>query len=200
MYLPLFINFTGQSLTEEELATMHHFALKVESHMTDNTFAKLKFAFPNEDIASWKSTKAQAQNLSQFTPEAYDCCVNSCVCYVGSHTSNTHCPYCKEPCFRADGKTACKRFTYLPIIPCLRAYYCSLSMIDKLKYRGAYKPSEDGTVKDVMDGDHYRCLCRKKVVINGEEHSHTFFSDSRDIMFGLSTDGFAPWKRRKKMC
>ncbi|KAJ4486793.1 hypothetical protein C8R41DRAFT_921184 [Lentinula lateritia] len=34
----------GQYLTKEELATMRHFALKVETHMTDETFAKLPFA------------------------------------------------------------------------------------------------------------------------------------------------------------
>lgn len=134
---------------------MHHFALKVEMHMMDETFAKLPFACPNEPFSSWKSTKAQAQSLSGFKPDVYDCCINSCLCYIGPHMKVTTCIYCKEPRFCADGKTPRKCFTYLPIIPRLRAYYRSLSMVDKLKYRGLFKQSTDGTICDVMDGQHY---------------------------------------------
>ncbi|KAJ4484511.1 hypothetical protein C8R41DRAFT_737788, partial [Lentinula lateritia] len=187
-------------LTKEELAMMRHFALKVKTHMTDETFAKLPFACRNEEFDSWKSTKAQAQSLSGFTPEVYDCCLNSCICYVGPHASKSQCPYCKENRYRADGKTARKCFTYLPIIPHLCSYYRSMSMIDKLKYRGSYVHLPGGPIRDVMDGSHYQHLCKQRVIVDGQELLHTFFSDSRDIMFGLSTDGFAPWKRHKKTC
>ncbi|KAJ3912075.1 hypothetical protein F5877DRAFT_2090, partial [Lentinula edodes] len=187
-------------LTKEELATMRHFALKVETHMTDETFAKLPFACQNEEFDSWKLTKAQAQSLSGFIPEVYDCCLNSCICYVGPHASKLQCPYCKENRYHADGKTARKHFTYLPIIPRLCSYYRSMSMIDKLKYRGSYVHLPGGPIRDVMDGSHYQHLCKQRVIVDGQELLHTFFSDSRDIMFGLSTDGFAPWKHRKKTC
>ncbi|KAJ3818601.1 hypothetical protein EV361DRAFT_780461, partial [Lentinula raphanica] len=188
----------GRFLTDDELAAMRHFALKVETHMTDDTFAKLPFACPNEDFSSWKSTKSQAHALAGFTPKVYHCCMNSCICYVGPHAEKTQCPYCQESRYRADGKTPRKRFTYLPITPRLRAYYRSLAMIDKLKYRGSYEHFPEGPIRDIMDGSHYQRLCQQHVNINGEQYPHTFFSDSRDVMFGLSTDGFAPWKRRKK--
>ncbi|KAJ3745232.1 hypothetical protein EV360DRAFT_8035, partial [Lentinula raphanica] len=188
----------GQSLTEDELSDMRHFALKVETHMTDDTFAKLPFACPSENFQSWKSTKSQARSLSAFTPRVYDCCMNSCICYVGPHASKTQCPYCHESRYRPNTKTPRKRFTYLPIIPRLRAYYRSLAMTEKLKYRGSYVHSPEGPICDIMDGSHYQQLCQQHVIIDGQEYPHTFFSDSRDVMFGLSTDGFAPWKRRKK--
>ncbi|KAJ3839875.1 hypothetical protein EV361DRAFT_780136, partial [Lentinula raphanica] len=188
----------GMNLTDTELSAMRHYALKVETHMTDETFAKLRFACPNEDFHSWKETKAQARALSGFTHQIYDCCINSCVCFVGPHALEKQCPYCKESRFRSDGKTSRKHFTYLPIIPRLRAYYQSLPMIQKLEYRASFQPSPDGTMKDIMDGQHYQHLCQTNVVIDGNERPYTHFSDPRDIMFGLSTDGFAPWKRRKK--
>jgi hypothetical protein len=37
----------------------------------------------------------------------------------------------------------------------------------------------------------------KKVIIDDKEVSHEYFSSPRDIALGLSTDGFAPFKRRK---
>ncbi|KAJ3716064.1 hypothetical protein C8R42DRAFT_725258 [Lentinula raphanica] len=68
---------TAMNLTDTELSAMGHYALKVETHMTDETFAKLRFACPNEDFHSWKETKAQARALSGFTHQIYDCCINS---------------------------------------------------------------------------------------------------------------------------
>ena len=36
------------------------------------------------------------------------------------------------------------------------------------------------------------------MTIDNEELPHYFFSDARDIALGLSTDGFAPFKRKKQ--
>ena len=43
-------------------------------------------------------------------------------------------------------------------------------------------------------------LLDKQVVINGQILSHRFFSDSCDIALGMSTDGFAPFRKHKKTC
>src|ERR1700685_2309034 len=51
---------------------------------------------------------------------------------------------------------------------------------------------------DVFDSAHYRGLLQSKVTIDGKEIPYNFFSDSRDIALGLSTDGFAPFKKRKQ--
>ena len=50
---------------------------------------------------------------------------------------------------------------------------------------------------DVFDSIHYHGLLRKRVIIDGQEASHTYFSDSRDIVLGLATDGFGPFKHQK---
>ncbi|KAE9398175.1 hypothetical protein BT96DRAFT_995073 [Gymnopus androsaceus JB14] len=85
------------TLSDVDLPKLHQFAYKIQTHATEKAFAKLAFAFPNDDVASWKLTKAYAESLSQFKPSIYDCCINSCMCYVGPHADEPAFPYCKEP-------------------------------------------------------------------------------------------------------
>lgn len=49
-----------------------------------------------------------------------------------------------------------------------------------------------------MDSQHYRSLLEKKVKVGDKELPHRYFQDPRDVALGLSTDGFAPFKRRSK--
>lgn len=172
--------------------------------MTDETFSKLQRAFPNDTWSTWKVTKARAEFLAAFKPVPYDCCINTCCCYVGPHAKLEQCPYCKEPRYRPNPdpdapKRPRKRFTYVPLIPRLTAFYKSQSMIEKLRYRHVFN-HEDGIIKDIMDGKHYARLRAQNVVVDGKQLLHKFFSDLRDIALGLSTDGFAPFRRRKKTC
>ena len=53
---------------------------------------------------------------------------------------------------------------------------------------------------DVFDGSNYKGLRKSHVTIGGEKQSHKFFEDPREIALGLSTDGFAPFKKRKHTC
>lgn len=166
--------------------------------MTESTFNKLPAAFPEANIASLKITKARAEFLAAFKPVAYHCCPKSCLCYVGPHADKDSCDYCKEPRYDAQGKPR-KTFTYIPLIPRLTAFYSNLSMIDKLRYRAAFI-SDPTKVQDVMDGTHYQQLRSEYVTIDGKRQSFKFFGDWRDIALGFSTDGFAPFKRRKQTC
>jgi hypothetical protein len=68
----------------------------------------------------------------------------------------------------------------------------------KMRYRADYV-QEPGILKDVFDGSHYRTLLNTFVPIDSSIPFY-FFSDPRDIALGLSTDGFAPFKRRSKTC
>src|SRR5882762_595617 len=70
-----------EELTDDELAYLRHYALKVETHMTNDTFSKLAFAFPESTVATWKITKARAEFLATFRPVVYDCCISSCCCW-----------------------------------------------------------------------------------------------------------------------
>jgi hypothetical protein len=66
-------------------------------------------------------------------------------------------------------------------------------------YRSKYQ--HDGTnLQDVMDGANYQRLRGTHVTINGQSSSYKYFEDHRDIALGLSTDGFCPFRKRKKTC
>jgi hypothetical protein len=68
----------------------------------------------------------------------------------------------------------------------------------KMRYRAEYK-HEPGLIKDIFDGSHYQSLLNT-IVPAGEDHPFFYFSDERDIALGLSTDGFAPFKKRNQTC
>jgi hypothetical protein len=189
---------TVEELTDEELAYLRHYALKVETHMTNDTFSKLAFAFPESTIGSWKFTKARAEFLATFRPVAYDCCISSCCCFVGPNGDLTSCPYCHEPRFNSKGRPR-RRFTYAPLIPRLLAFYRNKEFGHSMLYRSRYQP--DGTnLQDVMDGENYQRLRETHVTVNGQPRPYKYFQDPRDIALGLSTDGFCPFRKRKKTC
>ena len=58
---------------------------------------------------------------------------------------------------------------------------------------------EPGVTKDVFNGSHYRTLLNTPVP-GTEAYPFCYFSDRRDIALGLSTDGFAPFKKRSQTC
>ncbi|EIN14531.1 hypothetical protein PUNSTDRAFT_59787, partial [Punctularia strigosozonata HHB-11173 SS5] len=187
----------GTQLDDKDLATLRLFALKVQTHMKADTFAKLPYAFPTQDVPSWKTTQSRAAVLSALDPVMYDCCKNSCCCFVGPHSTLRECPYCKEPRYNATGRPR-SQFPYLPLTPRLKAYLESQDMARKMQYRARDHSHIPGTMTDIFDGDLYQQLLRTSVSLHGRNLNHTFFSDPRDVALGLSTDGFAPHKRRKK--
>ena len=93
-------------LTEKDLEYLRPFTLKVITHMPGETFTKLPYAFPNANIASWKKIQTCIAQLSGFMPELYNCCINSCCCFVGPHNALDACPYCQESCRNAQSITA----------------------------------------------------------------------------------------------
>lgn len=86
---------------------------------------------------------------------------------------------------------------YIPVIPRLIGMCSNASKMKDMRYRAEAHTHTPGRTTDVFDGDHYRSLLGKRVVIDGHETSHTYFSDPRDIALGLATDGFGPFKHRK---
>jgi Transposase family tnp2 len=178
---------------------MRLFSYKVEEHLTDSAYSKLKFVFPGTTIPSAKENRTHAAFLSAFQVQRYDCCINSCCCFVGPNQDIIQCPFCNEPRFNASGHTR-KRYTYIPLIARLVGMYRNKECALQLRYRDNYQPDPDGTMKDVMDGTHYKNLRKKNVVVDGDVRNHKFFSDWHDVALGLSTDGFAPFRRRKQTC
>ncbi|KAF7350068.1 hypothetical protein MVEN_01308700 [Mycena venus] len=187
----------AHKLTAYDLAICRAFSFKVRSNLTDKAFKMTPFAFPqNPPLPALDGICSRVNFLSGFKPQIYDCCVNSCLCFVGRHENLTKCHYCNEPRWRANGK-ARKKFTYIPIIPRLVAFAGNRDMAEQQQYRANHVHTP-GITTDVFDGQHYRSLRTKHVEINGQKLPHKHFEDRRDVALGASWDGFAPFKRRKK--
>ncbi|THH16136.1 hypothetical protein EW146_g4451 [Bondarzewia mesenterica] len=186
-------------LSNTDNAILRQYSLKLRSHMTDKVYRALPSAFPDSIVPSLESARSHIACLAGFKLQIYDCCINSCCCYTGPHASLDICLYCKAPRYDAQ-KCARKCFTYLPLIPRLQAFAASQSMATSMCYRAYEHEPSPGQVSDIFDSKHYRRLCRSRVVIDSKELPHNHFSDARDIALGLSTDGFAPFHRRKTTC
>jgi hypothetical protein len=184
-------------LDESDLSLLRAYTLKVEDGLTDVTFNKLHFAFPQASIDTLKNTEKHIQSLSGFQPVRYDCCPSSCVCYTGPYETLLKCPKCDTDRYKADGTTPQAYFQYLPIIPCLRAMVSSSPHARKMQYRASHQPNPT-KVTDIFDGTHYSLLQESFVTIGGEELPNWFFSDPHDIALGLCTDGFGPFKHHTK--
>ena len=102
---------TEEEMTDDDMAFLRQFAFKVDTHITNATFNKLKYVFPDAGVTSLKITQAWAAFLAAFKPVAYNCCINSCCCFVGPHKDHQKCPYHNKPCYNKSGKPR-KQFTY----------------------------------------------------------------------------------------
>ena len=187
----------GKLLDESDLTLLRAYTLKVEDGITNATFNKFRFAFPQAPLDSIKSTEKRVQFLSGFQPVRYSCCPSSCVCYTGPYETLRQCPKCKADRYKADGTTPYSYFEYLPLIPRLRAMVANSTYAGKMQYRSNHVRDPTKST-DILDGTHYTSLLGKCVTIGDEELPMWFFSDPRDIALGLSTDGFCPFKCRNK--
>ncbi len=185
-----------EELSNQDKDILRAFSLFVNEHMTSRTFAKLPGAFPKHEVPTLDQARARVAFLSGFKPEFYDCCVNSCCCFVGPHLLLIQCPYCGESRYDSDNNSR-KRFSYLPIIPRLQALHAHQPTAIKMSYRAQDHKHHPNLMNDVFDGTIYRSMLGERVVIDGKPQNHSYFGDSRDVALGLSTDGFAPFRRRK---
>lgn len=174
------------------------FALKTSFNMSDEQYEAMQEVLPESLIPSFFRARACVEALSSFRPQKYDCCTGSCIAYTGKYKDEDHCPKCKTPRHGANGRPQ-RQFTYLPIIPRLSALFRNKSMSSTLRYRHEYIHNGD-IMKDIFDSSHYLDLCREKVRLYDEEYEHCYFQDPRELALGASTDGFAPFNRRKKTC
>ncbi|THH12489.1 hypothetical protein EW146_g7643 [Bondarzewia mesenterica] len=186
-------------LNGRDIDILRQYSLKLKSHMTDATYRDLPYAFPASNVPSLEAAQSRIAFLAGFKPEIYDCCTNSCCCYIGPHEKRNRCPYCDTPRFYEDGR-ARKHFVYIPLIPRLRAFASSKSMATQMRYRAHEHKHVPGKISDVFDGKRYRRISRKNVIVDGKVLPFTHFGDARDVALGLSTDGFAPWRKRSKTC
>ena len=164
----------------------------MEDHLSEHTFNRLSKVFPNNNHDTLKIMKKHIQFLSGFQPVWY-----SCICFVGPYEDLTKCPNCQEAWYTAKGKPR-KSFDYLPLIPRLWAMLTNSSLAKKMYY-WAEHVHEPTIIKDVFDSNHYQSLLHTIITVD-KDHPFFYFSEEHDIALGLSTDGFAPFKRCDKMC
>ena len=120
------------------------------------------------------------------------------MCYTGHHANKQECPYCHEPRLNAAGQLR-KIFTYIPLIPRLQALYGNREMALKMRYRHAREGKNNvDAVEDIFDSEQYKTLLEESVHIGETHYDRKYFDDSCEVALGLSTDGFAPFKRRSK--
>jgi hypothetical protein len=170
--------------------------------VTEAAFRDLPYVYPDAntgELPTWKEARHRLAQLAALQPRLIDCCVNSCLAYTGPRAELTQCPYahCKEKRRDAAGKPR-KQFSYLPLIPRLVAFFACHEQNGKMTYRSEFTHNPD-VVKDVFDGCLYRSLISKFVApVVGAALGTKYFADPRDLALGLSTDGYAPFKKRKK--
>ncbi|KAG8726824.1 hypothetical protein FRC10_006692, partial [Ceratobasidium sp. 414] len=173
-------------LSKKDRKTLELLAIRLRNHFSHSTWDDLRlgvceeFAIPSEFIA-WRRLRI----LAGIETRTYDCCINSCCCFLGKYADLNKCPFCKQNQYNARG-TARRLFRYTPLIPQLRGMFQSPTMSAKLRYRANFEQErEPNVVKDVFDGENYRKLLETRVNAAGE---YRFFSNPEDIALGLSTD------------
>jgi hypothetical protein len=134
--------------------------------------------------------------LADIEPVLYDCCIGSCIAYLGRYEHHEQCPFCKEARYNSKRKPR-RVFMYLPLIPRLKAYFNNPEVIQQLSYRHQYE-HEPGRIHDVFDGSHYRGLLQKNVIIDGVEQPYKYFAGKRDIAFAVASDGYLLFNRRRR--
>ena len=193
----LLLHLAEHRLAQYDLAICRAFAYKLESHTSDSNFSKLPRAFPQHPpLPKLGKIRARIRFLSGFRPEQYDCCPASCCAYTGPHADLSQCPYCSGDRYNSSG-AALKKFTYIPIIPRLLAFTENEDTAREMQYRAHEHTPQPGVATDIFDGAHYTHLKSSKIKVGDETLPTHYFSDDRDIALGISTDGFAPFKRRK---
>ncbi|KAF5347394.1 hypothetical protein D9758_011258 [Tetrapyrgos nigripes] len=189
-------------LAELDLAICKAYSWKVQSHTPDEYYKTAPNAFGPRDgdpLPNLHAQRGRILFLSGFHPREYHCCINSCVCFSGIHADKQQCPYCKEKRLNAAGQPR-KIFTYIPLIPRLQALFgnrdLAKEMDDYRTQRSRRNPSD--AMEDIFDGAHYQNLLNQSVRVGETSYNRKYFADPCEVALGLSTDGFAPFKKRSK--
>ena len=186
------------SISDHDLDILRPFGLKIRNNLTASTFHEMSYNFSKAGMMNLAKTRSHVRALSRFGPMKFACCINSCICYTGPYADLDECPKCKTSRLNESGQER-RTFSYMPLIPRLRALMSNRTYAARLQYRADEhaKACKPGTTTDVFDGLHYRSLLGERVVVGGQTYPHKYFSDHRDIALGFATDGFAPFKKRK---
>ncbi|KAI0364413.1 hypothetical protein BV20DRAFT_956223, partial [Pilatotrama ljubarskyi] len=176
-------------LSDDERDNVRAFQLRFLANISRQAYDQVRHSLRHKLSLSsdWVILRRIAL-LSGVRPVWYDCCVNSCICFLGEFASATVCPDCKEPRLSPSGHPR-RYYCYIPLIPRLQAHFQSLQLAQLMQYRANYE-SDGESVSDIFSSEHYQNLTCTQVVVDGETQPHHHFSDPRDVALGLCTDGY----------
>ncbi|KAG1747877.1 uncharacterized protein EDB91DRAFT_1007411, partial [Suillus paluster] len=176
-------------LTEQDRDNLRAHSLRIKSHMPRAMFNKLCEKFSHKmDIDSEYKMLKRFEGLTTITPMKTDCCINSCIAYTARYSHSDLCDFCGERHFDAQGEPR-RQFSYIPLVPQLQGLFAQEDTVEKLLYHHQYDHSPS-TVNNVFDGEIYRSLQDKFVLVNGVQKDYKYFSGQNDIAFSLATDGY----------
>ncbi|KAF8304894.1 hypothetical protein DL93DRAFT_2066700, partial [Clavulina sp. PMI_390] len=173
------------------------FNAKLLANLSRRVYNLVREYFQEElELESLYKLHKRMAELAGIHEEVYDCCVNTCVAYTRELQNATHCPNksCKEPRYDSQGRSRCT-FSHLPIEPRFVVMYKNPDEAARLSTRANWVHTP-GEYSDVWDGQNYIHRLSERVVIDGIDAGHLFFSDNRDIAVGIMTDGFSVFKRQ----
>lgn len=186
----------GRRLSEADLEILRALRLKVQDNLSGRTFERLSQVFRSSTLPSLAVCERRLHVLAGMEPQFYDMCINSCISYAPEqYRHRTTCPYCAEPRHDRAGRPR-RRFQYHPFTPRLIARQENPVQAELMQYRARHTHIP-GRMTDYVDARLYRTLLDQTVEVNGKKLDHQYFSDHRDIALALSTDGFAPFKKRQ---
>ncbi|KAL1712195.1 hypothetical protein EV715DRAFT_214129, partial [Schizophyllum commune] len=188
----------GHRMSADDMENIRAFNYKVEADLSAQNYTKLRRAFPSlKDLLTHNRLQTRMAFLSGLSPSRFDCCVNSCCCFTGPYATLEKCPFCHTNRYSGSSRNPRNTFDYLPLAPRLSNMFLNDDLAERMQYRHNYE-TRAGRTADVFDSKLYKDLRRHHVTIGGDELPHKFFQYGTDIALGISTDGFAPFKRRKQ--
>lgn len=94
--------------------------IRLKNHISRAAYNRFRDGFSHKlDLLTEYRLQRLVDRLAEaMEPVAYDCCIDSCVLFVGPHKDLTNCPICKKDRYLdTDRRTPRQTFLYIPVIP-----------------------------------------------------------------------------------
>jgi hypothetical protein len=126
----------------DDMKAVRTFNYKVDTDMTARAYSKLPCAFPKQlgDLPKHYALRSHIACISGIKGVQIDCCVNSCMAFMGAFDELDYCVHCGEDRYRACANPDTRRkprkyFQYVPLIPRLINMYRHPKTAARLAYR-----------------------------------------------------------------
>ncbi|KAG9018790.1 hypothetical protein FRB90_009638 [Tulasnella sp. 427] len=178
------------------------FKLQMETNLGANGYQKFRNTFETLELPALSTLRQEMAYLCGLEPQLFDCCKNSCMCFVGPYASLQACTYCSQNRFQPDGQPF-NQFHYVPIIPQCVSLYSGKISANAMRYRSQHEfdnlldLDNSGSITDIYDSILYRELRESNITVNGHELPRRYLDSPRDVLLTGLTDGFQLFRRGK---